>query len=413
MKSHQQMEDHEPSDLIPLFNGMIISFINYELQVRIEPKSPEELSQAKFDANYPADLFSATPSSAREQVATKVMKNFAEPVGAGMSNFSVPQSQREEIKSIPQSQRDAKLGSAKGSQVYSERFEGTVPTKPLTVDELVEQIWSQYDADGSGQLNKRETRNFVMDVLSKLSEDPKIPEDEFNYLFSSMDNDQSGYISKEEMKYFIRVSRGEEPLPPKPEKPALIDMVQERIVEAHEPEAAIEDEVEPAPPTPEEIRAQIWAKYDRDGNGTLSKAECRVFVKDLLSGLGEEVKISEDEFNDLFKQFDEDGNGVVSKDEMDIFIRMCKGEEPLPAKPEPEPVPPTPEEITASIWAEYDKDGSGALNKAECRKFVKDLLQRLGEEVKITEEEFNDLFKDFDEDGNGTVSRDEMALFLK
>lgn len=31
MKSHSQMEDHEPSDLIPLFNGMIISFINYEL----------------------------------------------------------------------------------------------------------------------------------------------------------------------------------------------------------------------------------------------------------------------------------------------------------------------------------------------------------------------------------------------
>lgn len=39
MKSYHQMDDHEPSDIIPLFNGMIISFINYELQVRIEPKS--------------------------------------------------------------------------------------------------------------------------------------------------------------------------------------------------------------------------------------------------------------------------------------------------------------------------------------------------------------------------------------
>jgi hypothetical protein len=47
------MEDHEPSDLIPLFNGMIISFINYELTVKIEPKTPEEISQAKFDATYP------------------------------------------------------------------------------------------------------------------------------------------------------------------------------------------------------------------------------------------------------------------------------------------------------------------------------------------------------------------------
>ena len=42
MKSMSQMENHEPSDLIPLTNGMIISFINYELVVRIEDKGPGE-----------------------------------------------------------------------------------------------------------------------------------------------------------------------------------------------------------------------------------------------------------------------------------------------------------------------------------------------------------------------------------
>ena len=49
MKSLVQMEDHEPSDLIPLFNGMVISFINYELQVRIEKKSEDELKHATFE----------------------------------------------------------------------------------------------------------------------------------------------------------------------------------------------------------------------------------------------------------------------------------------------------------------------------------------------------------------------------
>lgn len=49
MKSFSQMDDHEPSDIIPLFNGMIISFINYELQVRIEPKSQEELARSQFE----------------------------------------------------------------------------------------------------------------------------------------------------------------------------------------------------------------------------------------------------------------------------------------------------------------------------------------------------------------------------
>ncbi len=43
MKNLQQMDDHEPSDLIPLFDGMTVSFINYELQVRLETKNEEEL----------------------------------------------------------------------------------------------------------------------------------------------------------------------------------------------------------------------------------------------------------------------------------------------------------------------------------------------------------------------------------
>ena len=69
MKSHQQMEDHEPSDLIPLFNGMIISFINYELQVRIEPKNTEEMSDAKFE-NY-GPLASAPASVKHESGQVK------------------------------------------------------------------------------------------------------------------------------------------------------------------------------------------------------------------------------------------------------------------------------------------------------------------------------------------------------
>ena len=83
-----------------------------------------------------------------------------------MNNFSIPHSQREEVKGT--------------SEVYSERFDGTAPShapeglkstkpserKPPTVDELVDQIWIKYDADDSGQLNKRETKAFVQDILT-------------------------------------------------------------------------------------------------------------------------------------------------------------------------------------------------------------------------------------------------------
>ena len=43
MKSNKQIDDHEPSNLIPLYNGMIISFINYELQITIEQKTDAEM----------------------------------------------------------------------------------------------------------------------------------------------------------------------------------------------------------------------------------------------------------------------------------------------------------------------------------------------------------------------------------
>ena len=40
--------DHEPSDLIPLYDGMVISFINYEIRVNLEKKDSDLV--AKEDA---------------------------------------------------------------------------------------------------------------------------------------------------------------------------------------------------------------------------------------------------------------------------------------------------------------------------------------------------------------------------
>jgi predicted component of type VI protein secretion system len=43
MKSHNQMIEHEPSDLIPLYDGMVISFINYEIRVNLEKKDASQI----------------------------------------------------------------------------------------------------------------------------------------------------------------------------------------------------------------------------------------------------------------------------------------------------------------------------------------------------------------------------------
>ena len=64
------------------------------------------------------------------------------------------------------------------------------------------------------------------------------------------------------------------------------------------------------------------------------------------------------------------------------------------------------------IWDQYDTDKSGALDKAETRKFVSATLTETGQ-GSFTEDEFNDCFASFDKNGDGSISKDEMVEFIK
>ena len=43
LKTFQQSRDHMPSDLIPLHDGMILSFANYEIRVKLVLKTNDEI----------------------------------------------------------------------------------------------------------------------------------------------------------------------------------------------------------------------------------------------------------------------------------------------------------------------------------------------------------------------------------
>ena len=78
----------------------------------------------------------------------------------------------------------------------------------------------------------------------------------------------------------------------------------------------------------------------------------------------------------------------------------------------------TPEEqaiagVIDQIWATYDVDNSGALDKEETKKFVQDTLGNLGSGDEFSEEAFAEVFATFDKDGSGTVEKDEMVVFIK
>ena len=71
------------------------------------------------------------------------------------------------------------------------------------------------------------------------------------------------------------------------------------------------------------------------------------------------------------------------------------------------------QKVVDELWAEYDKDNSGALDKEETKKFVQDTLGNLGSGDEFSQEAFDEVFATFDKDNSGTVEKPEMVTFIK
>ena len=58
------MTDHEPSSLIPLHDGMVISFINYEIRVNLERKDADKVAEEDLEIRQKADALQQTAQMA-------------------------------------------------------------------------------------------------------------------------------------------------------------------------------------------------------------------------------------------------------------------------------------------------------------------------------------------------------------
>ena len=65
------------------------------------------------------------------------------------------------------------------------------------------------------------------------------------------------------------------------------------------------------------------------------------------------------------------------------------------------------------IWAKYDNDDSGALDKDETKRFVQDTLQDMADGAGFSDPDFDQCFTEFDKDGSGTIEKNEMVAFIK
>ena len=78
----------------------------------------------------------------------------------------------------------------------------------FVIKRCVDDIWRDYDEDESGELDKEETRNFVFDTLKEMSDDFQFNIDDFEKCFKEFDADGSGTIEKHEMVIFIKKVAG-------------------------------------------------------------------------------------------------------------------------------------------------------------------------------------------------------------
>lgn len=129
MKSMQQMNDHVPSDMIPLHDEMVISFVNYELKVSLLQKTSEEVKAQEAEMNtFFADKPhapaaqprpSASPLKAEDPNYTAEVQPNAEPPKEESKAEETPAAGEEEVKAPTE---EAKTGEEPPRESTEEEF---------------------------------------------------------------------------------------------------------------------------------------------------------------------------------------------------------------------------------------------------------------------------------------------------
>ena len=150
MKSMQQMNDHVPSDMIPLHDEMIISFVNYELKVSLLQKTAEEVKDQQAQMN---DFFAKLGQSAPAAAPIK-----STPSGAGSALVEEPKYTAEVQPNAAPSEAEQPAASEAPKEEESKQADA-VPT----------QEEAKPDADGNGEAMEPATEAEMANAATKIS----------------------------------------------------------------------------------------------------------------------------------------------------------------------------------------------------------------------------------------------------
>ena len=87
-------------------------------------------------------------------------------------------------------------------------FEKIDLTDKVKTQKWINKIWREFDRDGSGMLNRREIKKFIITVFEKTGQDTEISDEDFREFFHAVDITGDGRISKSEMqRYFMKLGK--------------------------------------------------------------------------------------------------------------------------------------------------------------------------------------------------------------
>ena len=141
--------------------------------------------------------------------------------------------------------------------------------------------------------------------------------------------------------------------------------------------------------------AEMFAKMDTNGDGSVDKAEFTAFGKQMAAKIGKADKSEE-----IFAKIDTDGDGKISQAENEAFASQMQAMRPQGGPP------PGGAKSPDEMFAKMDANGDGSVDKAEFEAF----FQQMANKTESTDES-NDLFSQIDTDGDGKISKSESATF--
>lgn len=133
---------------------------------------------------------------------------------------------------------------------------------------------------------------------------------------------------------------------------------------------------------------EAFSMFDQDGDGTIHPDE----LGKVFASLGQQV--TDTELKDMVQEVDLNENGTIEFSEFyNLWIRDRDSQ--------------TEEEELRASFNVFDQDGSGAINKSELEKVMKNL------DPAVTEDDLKEMMDEADQNQDGKIDYEEFCRLMK